>query len=617
MPSIKQLEQQLADLQVQAHDVDEKLKSTREALYLMLVDTYIFYLEASKQKGWYERKIQEIKDSGGKVKRIDSPHIPFLHLLRLIHKEIYMRNADAKLGKWARALSAIQLIHKQRPYMFKNNLRGEMFDYLKIKSVNGVIAEIDETIEETGGEPTSKTKSSTNKRTIADNEKAVQGAILAKQRAANSAKSLGKIKLDNVFVGTPEKTNLAVLVGRVNEDGSIDIVGTCDDEKIVESATFSSVNTNEIQQHGLFGVLAHALEIHSLPRKLHYRNARTNFFRLLQEKHSDGNKAYETVRVALLKNGEIVLSKAKAHNNASLTTIAVPKAKHTFEDNYFLRGSDRYWIETKLLLEGQIAVWSSNDNELQDAGDKIKADKLITLKQKFETTNGKVKERQRNVYFYNLSALEHDNNTQPYVIESDFDANISWRLELSEETVRTIYYKHFAKWMNYINKRAHIPKNSMMSIIVTGKAIELLSQWDTNDERFTNTSDIGDDGIVLLSGNDKLTDIVEVPNTLEDYDEVSLAFMRAEQKRIDSSKDVNDDEVYIRSFTFKPHDMYQLFEALATNYSGAVLEYATNRQLRVTHSDSVAEYKTYIPACDTHSRNRVKKGFVKLCDVEV
>lgn len=604
-----ELEKALSDLQERAERVKQKIQSTRDALYLMLVDTYAFYLEASKNKGWLEAKTEHFKASGYKVKSSDAPHAKFLLVLRLTHQKIRSDKYSAKLGTWARGLAAMEQIHKQRPYLFANNLRSEMFDYVKNLSMTGLVRELDDTIEETGGDKPPAVSSTLSKRQLKADERAIKAAVQSKQRQAHKAKALGTANLNDAYVSTPDNSNLAVLVGRVNADGTVDIIGTCDDKDIVEAATFTSVNTNEIQQYGLFGALAHAIHIHALPRKLHQRNARTNFFRKLDMKHDDDKPAFETVRVALLKNGEIVLSKARAHNNSSLTTIAKPKAKHTFAENYFLRSSDRYWIETQLLLEGQIAVWSSNDNELLDTDSKIKADKQITLTQ---TIDGR-EQGNRNLYFYRLAQLQHDDNTQPYVIESEFERDISWRLELSPNTVRTIYNKHLVEWMSYVNKRVHTNNNGSMRLVIHDDGIELQSYWNKELKEYSRT---GAESTVKFGENDRLTDVEQkTPTPNYDISDAAEAYMAAEAKRISQNAAPDGESDDERVFVVKPVDMYQVFEVLAENYSGAVLEYATNKQLRIKHSDNLADYATYIPATQSINQNRLGAGYVKLSDI--
>ena len=78
--------------------------------------------------------------------------------------------------------------------------------------------------------------------------------------------------------------------------------------------------------------------------------------------------------ISLWANGTALVHKSTT--KASLVTIITPKTKFDLEEDVWLRGSDRYYIETDLIHDAEIALFdASPTSNLADVkSTKIKAE---------------------------------------------------------------------------------------------------------------------------------------------------------------------------------------------------------------------------------------------------
>ena len=90
--------------------------------------------------------------------------------------------------------------------------------------------------------------------------------------------------------------------------------------------------------------------------------ARKNFYNKTKfEIENNGKKenVRENARVVLKRNGNILVSKSTS--DASLVVNYKPKNSKKFllNEDLWLRGSDRFWLETELINDGEIALYEA------------------------------------------------------------------------------------------------------------------------------------------------------------------------------------------------------------------------------------------------------------------
>ena len=123
----------------------------------------------------------------------------------------------------------------------------------------------------------------------------------------------------------------------------------------------------------------------------------------------------EVTRLTWKTDGTILVSKSTT--KVGLVTIVKPTTKFKLKEDIRLRGSERYYVETNLIHDAEIALYNAEpQNNLADVkSKKLKATKQLTLK------NTETKQT-RNLYFYDFSRVNENTHYQP-TIENE---KITW-----------------------------------------------------------------------------------------------------------------------------------------------------------------------------------------------
>ena len=378
-----------------------------------------------------------------------------------------------------------------------------------------------------------------------------------------------------------------MLIATKRADGTFDIVATAFDEDLVKAAVDEAVTVPLVNDTPIFSTLTNMLRLHSVPRAIQMRGARNKFFRDSGKKTADDKKLYETVRAVALKDGSLLASKVRARSNSSLVTIAKPKSSKQLDKDYFLRGSDRYFLETQLLLESDVVNFKVVGRELSNTSEDVVAEKQITIEQR-------TSKNRRNLYFYPIAAVEDEGiETQPFQLASK--QQWDWTLTLTPNFMNAVFRQHLLKWMDSINKRINTRKNDSMQIVVTDKGLLLRSEYDKVNDAYTRFQ--AADVLVEFSDRDRVT-------FTNDY---KFKVRNAEYAKIKVPNPSNPKEkIEIEPNTIKvsPSDIYMLFEALSTA-SSSIKIMGNGDVMFVEHKDDNASYKTYIPSTDGKG---VRKG---------
>ena len=586
--SKRKLMQQLKKLRVESVGVEQEFKSARERLWHFLADAYAFYVDAESAEDF----LHDVYEAEGiRVQQRNTPHQKYLPFLKLLNPDYRDEGAAAKINPYAQALAAIEEKERQSPFIFATNRAQAAFVFLKeLRGVTPAKQWLNLELGETGGDEVTEewVKATSPKSTRKeDGARALKRIHTAKLRQIHALKPLATLDLGDF----PSYDNTVLLVAKRRNDGKLDIVATAHEEQLVQKAVDEAITVPHVQHTPVFSTICNMLRIHAVPRSIQRNGIRDKFFRESDIAPIDGEKRREAVRIAALSDGTFVCSKVRARKNSSLLTIATPKDKRPMSGNFFLRGVDRHFLETRLLLDGDVMNWKVVGKELAKASDEVVADKQIAL-QNLETTH------RRNRYFYDMQPHEEEQiETQPIAARKEA-LSVHWQLSLTPGFVNRVYREHLLRWIDGINKRINTKKNQSFELVVSSKGICIRSEWDNKNRCYTRH--LPEDVLVRFGAQDKVK-----LNDLHDSDgkQLKKAKFNASLGKYDfvklpsvtKSDEVSEVEPY--SIRVSPSDIFMLFEALSTA-SGRVTVKGNERIMWVEHKDEFASYKTYIPSTD-------------------
>jgi len=256
-------------------------------------------------------------------------------------------------------------------------------------------------------------------------------------------------------------------------------------------------------------------------------------------------KLLENTRLVLQRNGTILVSKSTS--DASLVTYYIPSTKFLLNEDIWLRGSDRYWLETELINESEIALYDATDLEKQKSK-QIKATNQVTLK-------NTLTKQSRNIYFYDFSRIDDATMYQPSLVADEI--KYDWEVKGNASYFRRLYEHHFEGWQHRVKHRLHTANNKAVAFEVSEDGITCEKKWDKAELCFTQTgarylTAFGDD--VEANGTGRIvfapTDIIAVLDMISKHKVKNNSITMMGNKDllyVNFSNDVAEIQVYIPS----------------------------------------------------------------------
>lgn len=556
------LDKQLADIQAGLATARGMYKSSKVMLYENLALAYLWWRKAVRKKGYLDKLYADKKI--GKQDRGTEPN--FNQLVRLMFG-MQQGEQAAQIANNAKAIEAVHVEYESKLFLYKNreNPVPELVVFIqKNGGMRGLRKLVANTTDEQGNPTVVKptpvpTKQQAQKaQTAKVKNKLFTDAqtLIEKKKKARLTTSGDTIDIGEVATNDDEL--VVVLAKRNDLTNALTILGTTANEDAVDRVLLEVGELDYGSTTQLLRVLAESLKPNIIPKRLQLKQVRSKFFATNKLKITDvdGNKTTvsqkEATRLVVRKNGTILVSKTSS--NVSLVTVAKPAKALTVKNDVFLRGSDRYWMETELLNEGQILLYSTGTTTRLAKADtaKVKAQYQLSL-------NNSRSKQSRNIYFYDIANIDSEIMFQPTVKNPESIA-YDWNIEASASFVRRLHAKHFEKWLYGINKGVTLKHNLHMELVCFNDGLEIRSDWQ--------------DGKYGRQGREF--------NVLYD-------------KETTCTKQSNNSAVVV-----SPLDCVQPFATISTLALKSKVRIEGNKHLlHVSYETEAGAYDVYIPACDT------------------
>jgi hypothetical protein len=548
---MNKLDKELKEIQDGLAEGLRLFMSSKQLTYTKLVEAYFWWRRAEKRKGYLDalyagRGISNYKD--------------FHKLVDLIFR-LRETNQTQNIGNYSYAVEAIHKEYEANSFRYKHiedkvsALVRWMFDN---GGISGLRGRNQQQKDDFGGDDDSvSTAKKTAKSTKRTDTRLVTEAQVIQQKKdrAKNTKTGKQVDFGEVATNDDE---LVVVLAKRSDYGKLTIIGTTADEAVVDRALLEIGDIDYSSTAPVLRTLVEALKPNIIPKRLQQQKVRAKFYNKTKVKHSYTNKKgvweevvlTEKTRLVLRKNGTILVSKTTA--SASLTTVAKPNIRFGNKTDVFLRGSDRYWLETDLLNEAQIILYDAEPKKkLAKASDKVNADFQITL----SNTRSKSK---RNLYFYNTDAIDGGVGFQADIADAE-SIKYGWNITASATYIQRLYAKHLEKWLYGMNKGIKLTHNLHMLLHCTSKHLEIQSDWQN-----------------------------------EKYQQQGKEFQTVFEKDAKSKVHSKDTKI-----TVSPLDIVQVFATIcdAQLTSSVVIE-GNKHLLHIQYSTDAADFDVYVPACN-------------------
>lgn len=475
MATEKVLNEGLARLRGLSETQNAHYQSARELLHQTLVETYLWWREASLKPGYLEKRFAE--ENIKYTNKLNRPN--FAPVVRLAMR--VQPSKRVQISNFATAINAIddEYIRNSHRYINRDTV-AELVDWIhETGGLSGITGTKKQEVEYDGydhngvGKPKPKSK-----KTESAQKQRLRMELLALKKIA-----VGKGNIDQTInighVGTGEDDMIVVLAKSTGNGTDLKVIGATAQQELVDSAV---MQIGDLIHDGVsddMRLLCDAINLNTITKELQsYSGSRKNFYKKTKfVVEHEGRKSFvsENARLVLQRNGTVLVSKSSS--KASLTTLHIPHKKSLLKEDLWLRGSDRYWIETELLNDGEIALYKSSALEGQ-TNSKIQAAKKITL-------NNTVYSHKRSVYFYDFSRIDDATMFQPTIVDGSIE--FDWIVQGNRSFFRRLYDQHFSGWQHRVKHRLHTKNNKAIAFKVGSDGVVCEKKWNKVEQCFEQT----------------------------------------------------------------------------------------------------------------------------------
>lgn len=556
MTSKLSLDAELQKLQETAKTQDKLHHSARRMLWQTLVETYFWWLEAKDKPEYLKAQC-----AAAKIKYDGKENYPnFNPVLKLIFGK-HTHNA-AKISQWSSALNAIDDEYLRNGHIYKHrNATEELVNWITDNNgLAGITGRKKEEVEEKGynykEEKGKKTKTKNNKYTIPKRDEEFVEIL---------KKSVGLDNNDPCIdlgpIGTGEDDFVVILAKATGNGNELRVLGTTAQQNLVDEALKDVKSVSYAHVSKTLRMVCEAIQLNTITKTSEKYGARPKFFAETKIKifeNGKDKKVRENVRLVLRRDGTILVSKSTT--DVSLTTLYMPNERVPLDQDYWLRGLDRYWLETEMINAHGLLFYDADEPQTK----KNNNHSVRTL-----TIRAKDSKHSRNLYFYDFSKIDPATMYQATVVDGDIQYD--WSVSGDVGFFKTLYEQHFAGWQHRIKHRVHTSNNKAIAFDVTEHGITCEKKWDNALGLFTQ------------SGSRYLT-----------------AFTDAVQ--------VNGHGRII----FSPTDIIAALEVIAKQKirDDKVTMAGNADLLYLSFENDLAQVNMYIPACSTNGK-RISKYFRK------
>jgi hypothetical protein len=545
MATSKDLDAGLEQLRNDAKEQNKLFVSSKIALYKALVDTYLWWRDASQKDGYLEKRFA---DANIKFKtKLNRPNFnPIVRLVMGMQQHLQ----NVQISNWGSAINAIDDEYQRNGHIYRNrDTSAELVDWIDDNGgISGICGKKKEEIEEYGYDykDAGKKKKKTNKNT--EQKQKQQLEVLELKKVAIAQNETAET-FDVGEVGTGDDDLVVVLAKATGNGNQLRVVGSTAQQTLVDNAIMQIGEVDFANAPASLRMLCEAIKLNTIPKTLQKYGARKNFYnqskvKILNDKGKE-QKLLENTRLVLQRNGTILVSKSTS--DASLVTYYIPSKKFLLNEDIWLRGSDRYWLETELINESEIALYDATDLEKQKSK-QIKATNQVTLK-------NTLTKQSRNIYFYDFSRIDDATMYQPSLVADEI--KYDWEVKGNASYFRRLYEHHFEGWQHRVKHRLHTANNKAVAFEVSEDGITCEKKWDKAELCFTQTgarylTAFGDD--VEANGTGRIvfapTDIIAVLDMISKHKVKNNSITMMGNKDllyVNFSNDVAEIQVYIPS----------------------------------------------------------------------
>lgn len=555
----KRLDEELIEIKSGFKRQHRVYMSSRDMLYDLLVDAYLWWRKASRVKGYLAKTyaVHNITHNKGRD----------FHPLLKLFAGMTQKKDSVKISQFAANISFLHKEYEKRPDVYgtgESAHRGlinwikESGGFSSLRKDANVLTEsygLDSHTETATKKPASKQPTEQQKK---DELKSFNQVVNHKKEMIRTAHT-GAVNVEH-DIGrlNTDEDQLVVLLARKNTDtGKVTIVGSSVDNTIINNVVHEIGHIDVSLLSENIRSIVEAFRINIIPKQFKRLNLDKHFYPESKVKGLRGDDSYklkQTPRLRIREDGSVLVS--KSCSDVSVVTILNPINKFELKNDVFLRGVDREWLESSIINAEKLSLYIVNPKHgLGGKKQGLKAAKHLAL------TNT-ITNHKRNIYFYDVYESEDNLITQANIVDG---IQYDWEIQGTQEFFKMVFKQHFEEYIEGVGRRITLPRNRTMKFAVHNDKLEVQAKWSKEEEVYQQVGPHPDSDTCF-----------------GEYAELVSGDAGSE-------------------FTFSPLDAYRVFESFDTYAHIDDIQMMGNESVCCLkwHLEDVGDFTVYIPACNT------------------
>jgi hypothetical protein len=449
------LEKALDRLIGEANEQTQLYNSAQEKLYITLGETYLWWRDASKIKGF----LDDIYAKHSLVTRGNEEN--FTRLIRLIWQLGWDGYESGKVQSWARALRAVHHEYETNTQAYK--VKDAALKISQFIRSQGGISQLGRSVDplpDVDDENYSSKKGSVSKKK-SDADKLAASQIRTKHIEQGEVYfSKNPPYLENLVSKNQRlkvnRKGYAVALVRRNEKGAYDLLGITNNELLVQDAIIETYKRNDKAVPHVLRALSEAVKTQALPKEFEkHRSTLTDPTDIVL---ADGKTKLRTGKRLRLrpKSKDIIFSEIRT--DCSVVTIAKPhKYLSDISEDIILRTTNLKYLEKEIIQTGDLCFFTTLTPKLEEIKDaELKASHRLQTK---NTVTGRI----YNLYFYKQSSFMDRNKAQADLNREIAD-QVVWGATVDSEWVQELQSICVDNWLREYGVQINRDRNKQVKL---------------------------------------------------------------------------------------------------------------------------------------------------------
>jgi hypothetical protein len=503
------LDERLAQLQHSAVEQTEAYESSRDKLYQNIVDTYLWWRDASLDAKYLS---SQYSDAGIRFRRAGGNKPNFYPLIRLVWN-IDIKKKASTVSDWARSMEALHEAATSEERKFSGDTRGALINHIHdVGGLSELRGEKGITEEELFAQEDGEVIAEDSKRGRKPGSTGGDEVKALKVTQARSVSAKAKLALFPSAITNGD--DLVVMLARRNRTtNELEIVGSNYSEDLIDTALMACTDVDRAGVTPSLRLIAEAIQPHAIPEKL--EKYRKNFFekskyvgriKEVRKLNADGTVEIKEVNdkvresTTVLVDGisnKIILTKTPF--TATCVTEVSPKNMTLHSGSVLImRGNDRSWFERELINNQKLSLYKAEpETELVENS----TDTLTRYSLHLSS-----KSHKRSIYFYDASEMPEE-TVNGFKIATLDGSEPSWQLKVNTQWLAEFDARCVGGWLSGVKTQFKKPHNKQIGLQVTDKALKLYWWWDEASASYSKHFEMpyGNDARVVINGSDEVS----------------------------------------------------------------------------------------------------------------